>query len=249
MSRHITRMTLDDAEHYTDEDRDRIAAQYLPHEREARTKGIPSLGSGAVYPVTEESIVWDAQPIPGYWAQIGGMDFGWEHPFAAAHLAWDRDADCVYVTRTHRQKHATPVLHAAALKPWGDWLPWAWPGDGMQTEKGAGIALAPQYTAQGLNLLPERAHMIGEQGEKKVSVEASIAEILDRMQTGRFKVARHLAEWWGEFRTYHRKEGVIVKKGEDLLDATRYAVMMLRHAETKPVAYEESDHGSGGWMG
>ena len=55
-------------------------------------------------------------------------------------------------------------------------------------------------------------------------------EILDRMKTGRFKVARHLNEWFEEFRHYHRKEGKIVKKNDDLLSATRIGVMMLRFA-------------------
>ena len=46
MSRHITQMSIEDAEHYTTEDRAEIIASYLPHEREARAKGVPQLGSG-----------------------------------------------------------------------------------------------------------------------------------------------------------------------------------------------------------
>jgi hypothetical protein len=30
------------------------------------------------------------------------MDFGWDHPFAAVDLAWDRDHDTVYVIRAYR---------------------------------------------------------------------------------------------------------------------------------------------------
>ena len=58
--------------------------------------------------------------------------------------------------------------------------------------------------------------------------------MLDRMQTGRFKVFRHLTDWFAEKRHYHRKDGKIVKERDDLLSATRYAVMMLRFAETEP---------------
>jgi hypothetical protein len=82
------------------------------------------------------------------------MDFGWDHPFAAVELVWDRDTDTVYVSRTHRLKEASPIIHAAALRPWGKELRWAWPRDG----KGAGIALSAQYKAQGLNMLHEYAH-------------------------------------------------------------------------------------------
>jgi len=41
-------------------------------------------------------------------------------------------------------------------------------------------------------------------------VEAGIFEMLDRMQTGRWKGFRHLEDWFQEFRLYHRKEGRVV---------------------------------------
>ena len=86
------------------------------------------------------------------------MDFGWDHPFAAVELVWDRDADVVYVAKTHRLKEATPIIHAAALRTWGKELPWAWPRDGRrETLEGAGVAPAQQYQAQGLNMLSEHA--------------------------------------------------------------------------------------------
>jgi hypothetical protein len=33
---------------------------------------------------------------------------------------------------------------------------------------------------------------------------------------------------------YHRKDGKVVKIDDDLMDATRYALMMKRHAITRP---------------
>jgi hypothetical protein len=39
-------------------------------------------------------------------------------------------------------------------------------------------------------------------------------------------------DWWEEFRLYHRKDGKVVKEGDDLMAATRYAIMSLRHAST-----------------
>ena len=67
MSKHITQMTIDDAEHYTSEQRQAIIDSYPLHEREARTMGIPSLGSGRVFPVSEESILVDSFTIPKDW--------------------------------------------------------------------------------------------------------------------------------------------------------------------------------------
>jgi len=248
VTRHVTFMTIDDAEHYTPEQRSAIVAGYLPHEREARAKGIPVMGSGRIFPVPEEDIACDIIEIPKWWARLGAMDFGWDHPFAAVELAWDKDADIVYVTKAYRKSEATPVIHSAALKPWGA-LRWMWPRDGnRQTLEGAGKALAVQFVAQGLDMHPDHAQF----ADGSVSVEAGLMEMLDRMQTGRFKVFRHLTEWFEEFRLYHRDKGVVVKLMDDLMSATRYGVMMLRFAEPLEDERPRPDRhygGAGAWMG
>jgi len=230
VSRHVTFMTIDDAEHYTPEQRAEIVAAYPPHEREARAKGIPVLGSGRIFPIEEAAITVAPFSIPNHWPQINGLDFGWDHPFGATNIAWDRDADCVYVCKEYREREATPHTHAASIKPWGDWIPCAWPADGMQHEKGSGKSLEPQYRAQGLAMLTEHATW----SDGGVSVEAGITEMLERMQTGRWKVFATCGSWFSEFRLYHRDDGKIVKLQDDLLSASRYALMMLRHAITKP---------------
>ncbi|WP_164924271.1 terminase large subunit domain-containing protein [Sinorhizobium fredii] len=227
--REVITMTIDDAEHYTPEERQRIIDSYPAHEREARTKGVPSLGSGRIFPVAEESITIAPFEIPKHWVQIGGLDFGWDHPFGAAGCAWDRDADVFYVTKVYREREATPIIHAAALKPWGAWLPWSWPHDGLQHDKGSGEQLATQYRAQGLNMLPERATF--EDGTN--GVEAGLSDMLQRMQTGRWKVFSTCGEWFEEFRLYHRKDGKVVKERDDVISASRYALMMKRFARVK----------------
>jgi hypothetical protein len=148
------------------------------------------------------------------------------------HLVWDRDADVVYITKAWRERQTTPVLHAAALKGWGKDLNWAWPRDGRrETLEGAGIPLMKQYAAQGLEMLPKHATYDDGTPGGNVSIEAGLMDMLDRMQTGRLKVYRHLNDWFEEFRLYHRKDGKVVKEHDDLMAATRYGVMMLRFAE------------------
>jgi hypothetical protein len=221
--------TIDDAEHFSPEDRAKIIASYSPHEREARAKGIPVLGSGRIFPIPEEDIACDVirdKDIPKHWKRLGAMDFGWDHPFAAVELLWDSDADVVYVARTLRQRQLTPAMASLSLKKWGD-LTWHWPMDGgRDTQEGAGKALADQFGAEGLKMWHEHAQF--RDGSR--SVEAGLMEMLDRMQTGRFKVFRHLSDWFEEFRLYHREDGKIVKLMDDLMSATRYGVMMLRYA-------------------
>jgi len=71
------------------------------------------------------------------------------------------------------------------------------------------------------------------------------------MESGRFKVFKHLKDWFDEFRLYHRKDGRVYKEGDDLMSATRYAVMMLRYARTsippQPRRYR-GYAGADGWM-
>lgn len=249
--------TIEDAEHFSEEERARIIASYPAHERDARTKGIPSMGSGLIFPVLEDEITVSPFPIPAHWVQIGGIDFGYDHPTAAAHLAWDRDADIVYVTKDYRKREATPIIHAAALKPWGrvsehddtQWLPWSWPHDG-NNDTAAGRNLASQYNEQGLLFLPDRATF--EDGSN--SVEAGLMEMLDRMQTGRWKVFSTCRDWLEERRLYHRKDGKVVKERDDTISASRYAMMMLRHAVVTPKSqarerYQSGKRSSTGWMG
>lgn len=235
---HVTTMTIDDAEHYTPEQRAAIIASYPAHERDARTKGIPTLGSGRIFPVAEETIKVDPFEIPRHWVQICGIDFGWDHPSAAVRIAWDRDNDIIYVTSGHRQKEQTPIMFAATVKPWGDWLPWAWPHDGLQHDKGSGKPLRDQYAAQGLNMLKDKATHPPEPGEEEGTggngVEAGLLDMLDRMQSGRLKVFSNLNDWFEEFRLYHREDGKVVKIDDDLMSATRYAIMMKRFATIKP---------------
>lgn len=236
----VTNMTIHDAEHYTPEQREAIIATYPAHEREARINGTPTLGSGRIFPVAEEVLREKAVGLPNHWPRISGLDFGWDHPTAAVWMAWDRDTDTVHIYDCYRVKEATPVIHAAAIKAKGAWIPVAWPHDGLQHDKGSGEALADQYRALGVNMLKDKATHPPAKGEKEGTggngVEAGLMEMLDRMQTGRLKVAAHLHDWWEEFRLYHREDGKVVKEGDDLMSATRYALMMLRKATVQTKA-------------
>lgn len=231
-------MTIHDALHYTEAQRAQIIASYPAHERDARAMGVPILGSGRIFPLAEEMIAEDAIAIPKHWPRLAGIDFGWDHPTAVIWLAWDRDQDVIHVYDAYRESEEAALVHASVINSRGKpWIPVAWPHDGLQHDKGSGEQLAEIYRGHGVNMLHERAQYpeTGDEDERalsRISVEAGIADMLDRMRTGRFKVARHLASWFEEFRLYHRKEGKIVKEGDDLISATRYALMMLRYAVT-----------------
>lgn len=234
-------MTIDDVTHYTKAQRDAIVNSYPKHEREARARGVPVLGSGRIFPIEEDAIKVQAFQIPEHWVRIVGMDFGYDHPTAAVWLAWDRDTDTTYVTDCHRLREAVPVIHADVIRSRGGWIPIAWPSDG-HNDVAAGPAIATQYRKDhNLNMLPEHATLPEMPGgaqentrSSRVSVEAGVSWMLNDMMAGRFKVFSHLNDWWEEFRLYHRKDGKIVKERDDLMAATRYGFVMRRHAIAKP---------------
>lgn len=227
--RSVTVMTIDEAEHIPAEERERIVARYPEHERDARARGVPILGSGQIFPIAESRILVPPFRVPEYWPGINGIDFGWDHPTAAAQLRWDRDNDIVYLVREHRLSKATPKQHVATVgdkRSWGS-FPWSYPHDGEVADKGTGVALAKQYRTAGLTMLGE--HATNADGSN--SVEAAVLDMLERMNDGRWKVFEGVCPMWlEEFRLYHRDEGKIVKEYDDLISASRYAMMMLRHA-------------------
>lgn len=229
-------MVIGDALRISPEQRRIIVEGYQPHERDARTKGIPTLKSGRVYPLADIDVKVKPFPVPDHWPRICGIDFGWDHPTAAVECAWDRDADCMYVLRTYRVREKTPAEHVITLKPWGP-LPWAWPHDGAAHEKGSGIPMAQQYRDHDLDMLPEHAQMDPSGDDDTptslMSKEAGVMRLLVRMQEQRLKVFANCSDWFQEFRLYHRDEGKIVPKRDDLMDATRYAEMCLPFARTR----------------
>lgn len=234
---HITSMTIFDADHYTDEEREAIIKAYPEHERKARAEGIPALGSGAVFPIAEEMIKVTPFKIPHWWPKIVGVDFGYNHNFAAAWCAFDPETDTMYVYDCYTVREQTPIQHAMVMRTKDAWAPVAWPHDGLQHDKGSGIALHQQYREHGVNMLGQRATW----PDGTFSVEPGLIDMLDRMQTNRFKVFSHLENWFQEFRIYHRKDGKLVKLDDDAISATRYALMMKRYAKVQESVFKLPD--------
>lgn len=251
----VIRMTIDDVDHYTPEQRASIIANYPEHEREARARGIPIMGSGLVFPVAESVLKVEPFQIPNHWARINGIDFGVDHPSAFVCVAHDRETDTAYVYDAWKVdgKKAevlgmSPIaLMASMVQSKGyQHIPISWPHDGLQREKSSGEQLRHQYTKFNLNMLPERAQFEptadGKPGGN--SLEAGLSMMLTRMQTRQLRIFSHLNDVFDELRLYHRKDGLVVKVDDDIISAMRYALMMLRKArslaELGPVAAQRS---------
>lgn len=229
----VVNMTIDDALHMPVEKRQQIISSYAKHEQEARIYGKPIPGSGVIFPVAREDIScdpFDMASVPFYWQEIAGIDFAGSgeggHPTAAVRLLYNTQDDIIYVTNTYRRKGGTPMVHASALRTWGK-IPFAWPHDGLQHDKGSGVPLKDLYKNEGLNMLTDNARF--EDGSN--GVEAGIALMLMRMESGRLKIFSHLHDLFEEIGSYYRDDGKIIKVDEDCICALRYAIMCLRFAK------------------
>lgn len=229
----LIKVQQDENPHLSDKMKAEIRADLPEHEAQSRLYGIPQLGEGMVFNTPLDSLWCDPFEVPVWYRRIGGMDFGWDHPFAAVELAHDPDTDTVYLTREYSARKQTPAEHSIMLMHWG--IRWAWPHDGLNHEKGSGEQLKQKYSDAGLDMLADKAtHLTGGN-----SVETGITDMRMRMKSGRFKVFRGCQRWGQEYVGYHRKGGKIVKVDDDLLDASRYGLMMLRFAQAPDEMLDE----------
>lgn len=226
-------MDIDDATFYTPEQRAIIIAGWPEHMRRARAHGLPIIGEGLVYEHADTSILVEPFKIPAHYRRIVGMDFGMAHPTAAVWLAHDPDSDVVYVIDEYKRIDADYSKHAGAIKARGDWIPVAWPHDGlkrMARDVGGAVPIADLYRQFGVSMLPMSARYVDDKGGAQ-SVEPVIGTINERMRVGTVKLFRgRTRELLKEKRNYYRKNGKPIDSGDDLLKALSYGIMMLRHA-------------------
>ena len=236
--RSLIAMRLDDAEHLRDPARrEQMLSAFPAHQRKARIDGLPIFGSALVFNTPVEKLIspftlhgnelthethglYESRHL----AKIWGIDFGIGHPFAAVLVYWDRDTDVAYVVAELKISDAGAPIHASRMRAIAAGVRVAWPHDGSQRDKGSGDVLADIYKREGLDMLPQHAtHAAG-----GYDTEAGIMEMDLRAQDGRLQVSRNCYQWMDEYQQYHRKEGRLVKVDDDLMSATRVAIMALR---------------------
>lgn len=217
MSKMVVMAGWDDVPHLTEDSKREMLAGTPPHLRDSRSKGVPSLGAGAVYPIPEEEIQYQVSEIPPWYRRSYGMDVGW-NATAVVFGAYDADQDIAYIYDAYKRGQAEPEIHAAAIRkryPQGFTIPGAIdPASGGRGQRD-GSQLLKIYRKEGLHLK-----------EADNGVEAGIAEMYSRLSTGRLKIASHLSDIFDEYRLYRRNDiGKIIKENDHYMDALRYYVM------------------------
>jgi phage terminase large subunit-like protein len=213
----VVQATWYDVPHLSDAAKSELLASIPPYQREARSKGVPQLGSGAIYQVPESDIVVSDFAIPDYFPRAYGFDVGWNRT-AAIWGARDNESGVIYLYSEHYMGQAEPILHAQAIKSRGDWIPGVIDPAARGRSQVDGSKLIEIYWQCGLKLEPAIN-----------AVEAGIYEVWQLLTSGKLKVFRSLGNWLSEFRLYQRdQDGKIVKQNDHLLDATRYLIMSGR---------------------
>lgn len=238
-SKFVVMASWDDVPHLTEETKKELLASIPEYQRDARSKGVPQLGSGAIYQIAESDIIVDDFPIPDHWPRAYGMDVGWNRT-AVPWGAWDRDNDVLYLYAEHYRGQAEPSIHAEAVKARGDWIPGVLDPAARGRSQRDGEQLMQNYVDLGLDL--ETAFN---------GVESGIYEVWQRLSTGRMKVFKSMSNWRAEYRLYRRDEkGHIVKANDHLMDGTRYLVMSgLDRAKVKPIEKKTVYRTTAGWVG
>lgn len=216
---YLAAITWDDVPHLSQEIKDDMLSRFPPHLRDAKSKGIPSLGAGAIYPVVEDNYLYDDFAIPKHWKRLFGFDVGWKCT-AAAWLAIDPETGVTYFYSEHKQGEQLPSTHAEALKARGDWIPGEIDPAANGRSQADGKKLMDTYKALGIRL-----------AQANNAVEAGIYAIWEGLTSGQLKIFRSCNEARKEIRVYRRDDkGRIVKSNDHLMDALRYGYIGRHHA-------------------
>lgn len=217
IGKHVTMASWDDVPHLNERDKEILIASIPPWQRDSRTRGIPQLGSGAIYPIPETEITVDPFDIPKTWKRMYGMDVGWNRT-AAIWFAQNPDSGTWYAYSEHYKGEAEPSIHAQSIHARGKWIPGAIDTAARGRSQIDGDNLWQMYKDLGLQI-----------NKADKSVETGLYTCWELLSTGQVKIFKTLKNFFDEYRVYQRDEkGKVVKQHDHLMDAFRYAMMSGR---------------------
>lgn len=224
-SKYLVNAGWNDAPHLDEKTKREMLASTPHHLRDARSKGTPSIGAGAIYPISEDEISVPYFEIPKHWPRCYGLDVGWNRT-AALWAAWDPTTGICYLYAEHYRGIAEPAVHAEAIKSRGAWMSGVVDPASRSSSQRDGEKLVDLYRQLGLNLtFADNA------------VDAGIYDTWSALSVGRLKVMSHLLNFFNEYRLYRRDEnGRIIKKHDHLMDVMRYIVRSGRQVAKTQVA-------------
>ena len=222
----------DDAPHLKEEEKAIARAATPPHLLDAVMKGIPVMGSGAVFAISEEEIVYDDVAILPHWPRICAVDVGFTiDPTAGIFVA--KDMDGVYYiydeygdvsNNTFNASEHVGHLHAKNCSS----IPIVYDSAAAAKTGAVGKSVIEMWREMGLKVLPESFKnpdwLI--EGNKYKSIAPGLMRMYELMKSGKLKVNKNCHNWWREFRKYsYNDKGIPIDKDNHWMDASRYAIM------------------------
>ena len=230
----LTRASWDDVDHLSDEAKKITLAATPPHLQDAVSKGIPTSGSGAVFAIHKDKIVYDGVEIGDNWPKICGVDVGFTNdPTAAIFLAKEPSTGIYYIYDEYGDVNnnilsASDHVGQLHAKNCGS-IPMIYDTAANRGTGSPGGAMTEMWSAMGLNVLPQpfrnpESMAGGRSSHNKIA--PGLVKMYELMNTGKLKVHNKCKNWWREFDTYtYDKNGIPSGKDNHWMDASRYAVL------------------------
>ena len=207
-------VSWEDVPHLSESQKKAILASIPAWQRDARTKGVPQLGSGAIYQIPESDVVVQGFEIPKFWPRGFAVDVGWNRT-AVLWGAKNPETGAVYIYDEYYRGQAEPSVHAAAVHSRGKWMAGVIDPAARGRSQKDGEQLLELYIQLGLDVEPANN-----------ARESGIYTVWEKLSQGQLKIFRSCTNTMNEYRLYRRNEkGEVVKSNDHLMDALRYLVM------------------------
>ncbi|HBV5677858.1 TPA: hypothetical protein MD163_004999 [Klebsiella aerogenes] len=251
--------TWDDAPHLTEEAKQNLLAGYTTeYEKEMRSRGIPVLGSGAVYPFGEKEIdgvltIDQIKSNPFAYKLLWGCDFGYSSnesadPSTLILTAYEMETDRIYIVDewnskqdakknrlAHMPEHMANVIKASAFP----YAPLLVPHDAKKQIDGLGtnVTRLSELKRYGVNVLPqvfEIPHQLTngaiEKPKHSRSLHWTIHYLCKLFSEDKLKInVQKMKALMNEYRVYQWKENGDPRDSKNhLLDAMRIAAISIK---------------------
>lgn len=221
-SKAVIQAGWDDVPWLTEDVKARLLEDTPEYMREARSKGLPSMGSGNVFTTPIENVLVDPFAIPDSWPRIYGFDVGWNRT-AAVWGALDPATDTLYIYDEHYRGKEEPAVHAYAVLSRGKWIPGVIDPASRGRSQIDGRKLITAYKELGLQLWPANNE-----------VEAGILAMSQRLASSKLRVFKTCINLQKEYMLYRRdKTGRVVKDNDHALDCVRYIINNMNRMSSK----------------
>lgn len=249
--------TWNDAPHLSEDDKNRLLAGYPEYQRDMRSKGIPVLGSGAVYPFNDGEINGTLSEStikanPFRYRLLWSCDFGYSSnndadPSTLVLSAYDIEEDTIHIIKewsskqdakqnrlAHMPDHMASIIKNSSFPN----APLQVPHDGKRQIEGTNTTRLAEFKRLGVNVIPtvfEIPYQLTmgafEKPKHSRSLHWTIQYLCKLFSEDKLKIdVEKLPVLMSEYRVYQYKDnGDPVDRKNHLLDAMRIGAITVKY--------------------